>query len=180
MGTVTLMLVAAGQPGSKKLVIRRCFIALGVALALLLTLAGMVLASEPVQEGRPGRPIIVRWSTESEVNTAGFNVYRSGSEDGPWAKLNSKLIPGSPDPLRGGSYVFTDTNVIADQTYWYELEEVELGGQATRLERTQATADSQSLSLPGGFPCGGALAVLPLMALVGIRTRIEQTRRRTL
>ena len=109
MGTVTLMLVAAGQPGSKKLVIRRCFIALGVALALLLILAGMVFASEPVQEGRPGRPIIVRWSTESEVNTAGFNVYRSGSEDGPWAKLNSKLIPGSPDPLRAEGAMCSQT-----------------------------------------------------------------------
>lgn len=158
--------------------IRRSFNALGVALALLLTLAGMVWASERAQEGRPGRPIIVRWSTESEVNTAGFNVYRSGSENGPWAKLNTQLIPGSPDPLRGGSYVFTDTNVIADQTYWYELEEVELGGQVTRLERTQATADSQSFSLPGGLPCGGALAVLPLMAIVGIRTRTELARRR--
>ena len=160
--------------------IRRVFIALCVALVLLLALAGMVWASELGQEGRPGRPIIVRWSTESEVNTAGFNVYRSGSEEGPWAKLNTKLIPGSPDPLRGGSYVFTDTNVIADQTYWYELEEVELGGQATRLERTQATADSQSLALPNGLPCGGALAVLPLMAVVGIRTRIGQARRRNL
>jgi len=159
-------------------VIRRCFIALGVALALLLSLVGMVWASEPAQEGRPGRPIIVRWSTESEVNTAGFNVYRSGSENGPWAKLNAQLIPSSPDPLRGGSYVFTDTNVIADQTYWYELEEVELGGQATRLERTQATADSQTLSLPGGLPCGGALAVLPLMAVVGVRTRNDLARRR--
>lgn len=160
--------------------IRRCFIALGVALALLLSLVGMVWALEPAQEGRPGRPIIVRWSTESEVNTAGFNVYRSGNEDGPWAKLNTQLIPGSPDPLRGGSYVFTDTNVIADQTYWYELEEVELGGQATRLERTQATADSQSLSLPDGLPCGGALAMLPLMALIGIRTRTNLARRRDL
>ena len=63
MGTVKLILLAVVQPRSKELVIRRCFIALGVALALLLTLAGMVWASEPVQEGRPGRPIIVRWST---------------------------------------------------------------------------------------------------------------------
>lgn len=160
--------------------IRRCFIALGMALALLLMVAGMVGATAPAQGDRPGRPIIVRWSTESEVNTAGFNVYRSLSEDGPWAKMNTQLIPGSPDPLRGGSYVFTDTNVIADQTYWYELEEVELGGQATRLERTQATADSQSLSLPDGLPCGGALVILPLMALVGLRTRTNRARRRNL
>ena len=103
MGTLSMTLLATVQSRSKGLVIRRSFIALGVALALLLTLAGMVWASERAQEGRPGRPIIVRWSTESEVNTAGFNVYRSGSENGPWAKLNTQLIPGSPDPLRGGA-----------------------------------------------------------------------------
>ena len=158
--------------------IRRFLIALGVAFALALLLAGMVWASEPAQTGKPGRPIIVRWSTESEVNTAGFNVYRSDSEDGLWTKINSQLIPGSPDPLRGGSYVFTDTNVIADQTYWYELEEVELGGQANRLERTQATADRQLLSLPTGFPCGSVLVVLPLLGAVGIRTQAGSPRQR--
>ncbi len=155
--------------------IGRCCIAIGIALALLLTWTGMVWASGPAQEGQPGRPIIVRWSTEFEVNTAGFNIYRSDNENGPWAKMNSQLIPGSPDPLRGGSYVFTDTNVIADQSYWYELEEVELGGQVTRLERTQATAGSQSPGLPGGFPCGSALAVLPLLAMVAYRSDRRST-----
>ena len=72
---------------------RRFLIALGVAFVLALMLAGMVWASEPAQAGKPGRPIVVRWSTESEVNTAGFNVYRSDSEDGPWTKINSQLIP---------------------------------------------------------------------------------------
>jgi hypothetical protein len=150
---------------------RRFLGALGIAVVLLLMLAGMVWASGPVNQEQPGRPIIVRWSTESEVNTAGFNVYRSDSEDGPWTKINPHLIPGSPDPLRGGSYVFTDTKVIAGQSYWYELEEVELGGQVNRLERTQATAGRQGLSIPSGFPCGSALLVLPLFGLVRARVK---------
>ncbi len=136
---------------------RRFLGALGIAVALLLMLAGMVWASGPVNQDQPGRPIIVRWSTESEVNTAGFNIYRS---------------------LRGGTYVFTDTNVIAGQSYWYELEEVELGGQVNRLERTQATAGRQGLSLPSGFPCGGALLVLPLFGLVRARVKENRVRRR--
>jgi hypothetical protein len=138
--------------------------ALAVALCLSLGAAAALAAGSSLQPtGEPGKPVIIRWSTESEVNTAGYNLYRAAAEAGPWQKLNPRLIPGSPDPLRGGSYVFTDTNVIAGLTYWYELEEVELSGQATRLQRTQAVAQPQRGSPLGALPCGAAL--LPAVAL---------------
>ncbi len=118
----------------------------------------------PAQQSdeRPGQPITIRWSTETEVNTAGFNVWRSLNEDGPWEKINPRLIPGSPDPVRGGSYAFTDTQVIAGVTYWYELEEIELNGQATRLERTTATARGQGLL--SGLQCFGSAPLLLVFA----------------
>lgn len=145
----------------------RLSLALLVAVGMLAALALVTVDDAAAQQTgeRPGQPIIIRWSTETEVNTAGFNVYRSSSEEGPWQKINPRLIPGSPDPLRGGSYVFTDTNVIAGATYWYELEEIELGGQATRLERTQATAGSQGLGALAGLPCGSALTTLLAVGL---------------
>ncbi len=150
--------------------VRRLSLAWLLALALLAALAAVVsspasaasadvpAAQQP--EGRPGQPIFIRWSTETEVNTAGFNVYRSLSQEGPWEKINPRLIPGSPDPLRGGSYVFTDTNVIAGVAYWYELEEVELGGRATRLQRTTATAPAQGFGPLSGLQCAGAASLL--------------------
>ncbi len=153
----------------------RLSLALLLALALAAALAWAV--SSPVSasvadapaaqqpEGRSGQPILIRWSTETEVNTAGFNVYRAPSQDGPWEKINQRLIPGSPDPLRGGSYVFTDTNVIAGVAYWYELEEVELGGRATRLERTTATAKGQGFGSLAGLPCTGGLSLLLVSSL---------------
>jgi hypothetical protein len=166
-------------------VLRRLSLALLLALALTTALAFAVnsqVAASPgdapaVQqpEGRPGQPIIIRWSTETEVDTAGFNVYRALSQDGPWQKINQRLIPGSPDPLRGGSYVFTDTNVIAGVPYWYELEEVELDGRATRLERTTATAKGQGLWPLAGLPCSGGLSLLLVfglgMVVIGRRKR---------
>jgi hypothetical protein len=121
------------------------------------------------QEPEPGQPIVIRWSTETEVNTAGFNLYRALGEDGPWEKINQRLIPGAPDPLRGGTYVFTDTEVIAGQTYWYELEEVETTGKTTRLQRTEAVAQPRSAGLGGGLPCGAVL--LPVAALVATVAR---------
>ncbi len=126
-----------------------------LALIALLLAAPAALAAPLQQESRPGQPIIIRWSTETEVDTAGYNIYRAKSEDGEWRKINERLIPGSPDPLRGGSYVFTDTQVIAGQTYWYELEEIELTGRTTRLERIQATSAAPS-AFPLNLPCAGS------------------------
>ncbi len=168
---------------------RRLSLALLLALTLLAALAFTVhspAAASPADapaaqqpEGRPGQPIIIRWSTETEVNTAGFNVYRAPGEDGPWEKINQRLIPGSPDPLRGGSYVFTDTNVISGIAYWYELEEVELGGRATRLERTTATAKGQGLWPLDGLQCTGGLSMLLIfslgMVVVGRRKRLYES-----
>lgn len=148
-------------------------IALALSLLVGLAVASGAAAQQP--EGRAGQPIVIRWSTETEVNTAGFNVFRGPSEAGPWEKINQRLIPGSPDPLRGGSYVFTDTNVIAGVTYWYQLEEIELGGRATPLERTSATARSAGLDIVGalsslqdGLQCGGGMALWALLGLAGV------------
>jgi hypothetical protein len=132
------------------------------------TLAAHGFAKPGHQEPQPGQPIVIRWSTETEVNTAGFNLYRASREDGPWEKINERLIPGAPDPLRGGTYVFTDTEVIAGQTYWYELEEVETSGKTTRLQRTEAVAEARSAGQQDGLPCGTAL--LPVAALVAVVT----------
>jgi len=76
--------------------------------------------------------VTVEWTTASELNTAGFNLYRGDSQDGPFTKINSNLIPHSPDPLVGGSYVFTDTTVQAGRTYYYQLEDVEFTGGSIR------------------------------------------------
>jgi hypothetical protein len=132
------------------------------------TLAAPGPGSPGRQEPEPGQPIVIRWSTETEVNTAGFNLYRALDEDGPWQQINERLIPGAPDPLRGGTYVFTDTEVIAGQAYWYELEEVETSGKTTRLQRTEAVAEPRSAGSGSGLPCGAAL--LPLAALFAVAT----------
>jgi hypothetical protein len=169
----------AGAPEASS-VVRRLLWAALLAAALL---AGLALAARPAaavgpylqqSDEQPGKPIVIRWSTETEVNTAGFNVFRALAEEGPWDKINPRLIPGSPDPLRGGSYVFTDTQVIAGVTYWYELEEIELSGQATRLERTTATAQREGL-LPA-MPCASGLGLLIFaagMVLTGRRRTLR-------
>lgn len=48
--------------------------------------------------------VVLNWTTGSEINTAGFNLYRSESEDGPYARINPQLIPASGEALLGGTY----------------------------------------------------------------------------
>jgi hypothetical protein len=79
-----------------------------------------------------GAPIRVEWSTETEMDTAGFNLYRGESPEGPFdLKVNAELIPASPDPLSGGKYSLIDHSARLGATYYYRLEEVDKTGQVT-------------------------------------------------
>ena len=117
--------------------------------------------------------VIVEWTTESEVNTAGFNVYRSESDEGPYIQVNRELIPSSPDPILGGRYVYTDTNVVAGQTYYYKLEDVELDGATTLHGPVEVVASGPSAlaSLVAWWPLAVLIAVLGLGGAILLRAR---------
>ena len=134
-----------GQPGIRRKASGRAeFVGLVVVLSVCLT-SGLGRAQEPSSTPEPG-VVIVEWSTESEVNVAGFNLYRSENQEGPYIKLNDGLIPASLDPITGGSYVYTDTAVTAGATYYYKLEDVELDGTSTLHGPIEAVAQADSAS----------------------------------
>jgi hypothetical protein len=97
--------------------VRNRFINLAFLTALLALLAGCAA------------PVRVTWKTETEMNTAGFNLYRATSPEGPFTeKVNEQLIPPSADPLTGKEYSYVDTAAQAGVTYFYQLQEVERNG----------------------------------------------------
>jgi len=100
-------------------------------ITALLALAGLALGYH-AYTGRAAATVVVEWSTASELDTAGFNLYRSERPEDPFVRVNDELIPASPDPLLGGSYSFTDTDVVAGHTYYYQLEDVETSSTTTR------------------------------------------------
>jgi hypothetical protein len=121
--------------------------------------------------------VIVEWTTESEVNLAGFNIYRSESPDGPYVKLNDLLIPASPDPVTGGSYTYTDATAEPGVTYYYQLEDVELDGKATRHGPIVAVSEGDVVS-----PLVRPTALLALLGavLLGVAALVVRGRRRPL
>ncbi|MCU0488127.1 MAG: hypothetical protein MUE67_04140 [Anaerolineales bacterium] len=76
--------------------------------------------------------VIVKWETASELETAGFNVYRGLSPDVISQRLNANLILPAVDPLQGGVYEYRDPQVEPGRTYYYQIEEVEIGGQTNQ------------------------------------------------
>jgi hypothetical protein len=123
----------ARQPPAARQPSRRLLVLLGV---LWLVLAAAIIV---LQLGAP-TPIRIEWQTETELNTAGFNVYRSTSAAGEFERLNSQLIPSQGGPATGGAYTFVDEQVEAGQTYYYRLEDVEMDNTTEMHELISFTA----------------------------------------
>ena len=75
--------------------------------------------------------VSLSWETESEIDNAGFNLYRSDSENGEYIKINDSLIPTEGTTTQGASYEFIDTDVKNRKTYYYKLEDIDLNGTST-------------------------------------------------
>jgi hypothetical protein len=91
----------------------------------------------------------VRWTTSAEHETWGFHLYRSTSRDRATAvRITANLIPA-----RGGDaeYFFQDGTAVANTTYYYWLEEIELNGTVSEhgpASTAQLSALNRHLYLP--------------------------------
>jgi len=70
------------------------------------------------------------WTTESEVNSLGFNVWRKAGSATDWSKLNNALIPSHYDSWSCWQYKYVDDRVEAGKTYRYYIENVDRSGLA--------------------------------------------------
>jgi hypothetical protein len=126
--------------------------------------------------------IQLSWETVSEMNNAGFNLYRSASPAGPEALL--AYVPSqAPGSTQGASYSFDDTEVAAGETWYYWLEDVDLNGatalhgpvSATMQAPTAVTlgALEAQAANPGSVTAWGALvaALIAAAGVLGVRRR---------
>ncbi len=74
--------------------------------------------------------VTLNWTASTSSNVAGYNVYRGTVSGGPYAKLNTSLVPGT-------SYM--DGTVQAGQTYYYVATAVDTSGnESTYSNEAQA------------------------------------------
>jgi hypothetical protein len=75
--------------------------------------------------------VTLLWATASEINNAGFNLYRSEVQNGTYKKINADIIPAQGSAAQGGSYKFIDNKKQNRKTYYYKLEDIDLNGTST-------------------------------------------------
>jgi fibronectin type 3 domain-containing protein len=68
--------------------------------------------------------LTITWTTENELDTIGYNIYRADSADGEYVKLTETIIPAYTDATIGGEHEFVDASVERGKTYYYKLETV--------------------------------------------------------
>ena len=77
--------------------------------------------------------VVIHWTTESEVDNAGFNILRSQTKTGEFKVINAQLIPGAGTTAERNTYTWTDTTAKPNVVYYYQIEDVSLGGERQTL-----------------------------------------------
>ncbi|MYI94538.1 lamin tail domain-containing protein [Candidatus Poribacteria bacterium] len=72
--------------------------------------------------------VVISWTTESELNNAGFDIFRSTSRNKNFQHINPKLIQGAGTTGQRTHYQFIDKTAKPEVVYYYRLEDVDLTG----------------------------------------------------
>jgi len=100
--------------------------------------ATLVTLSSFTATAQAGR-VTLEWTTESEIDNAGFNIYRAVSENGEYVQINESMIPAQGSSTQGASYQIVDEGLQNRKTYYYKLEDIDLNGTSTMHGPKSAT-----------------------------------------
>lgn len=78
----------------------------------------------------------LHWETKSEVESAGFNIFRSERVDGDFARVNKDLIPAARFSARVRQYEYIDSDIDPCKTYYYYVDGVSTNGESMRVSET--------------------------------------------
>ena len=99
--------------------------------------------------------IVIRWTTESELDNAGFNILRSDSKDGEFKQVNSELVQGAGTTGERNTYKWVDESAKLGVIYYYQIEDVSFAGEHQTLTTTKLkgliSAKNKLTTLWGGL-----------------------------
>ena len=81
---------------------------------------------------------ILSWTVQSELENAGFNIYRAKTftfeqpHDSLFIKINGKFIAGRGNASTEKPYTFEDNVDQSGKSVWYILEDISLNGESTK------------------------------------------------
>ena len=79
--------------------------------------------------------VVITWSTQSELNNAGFFIKRSQQRDGEFKVVNATMILGAGTTSEKQLYTYEDTTAQPNVVYYYQIEDVSLDGNRQTLTR---------------------------------------------
>ena len=79
--------------------------------------------------------VVIAWSTQSELNNAGFFIKRSQQRSTNFKVINAAMIPGAGTTSEKQFYTYEDTTAQANVVYYYQIEDVSLDGDRRTLTR---------------------------------------------
>ena len=77
--------------------------------------------------------VVITWSTQSELNNAGFFIKRSQQRDGQFQIINATMIQGAGTTSEKQFYTYQDTTAQPNVVYYYQIEDVSLDGNRQTL-----------------------------------------------
>ncbi len=100
----------------------------------------LIKGSEPVpvtlshfRAERTDAGAVLNWTTESELDNAGFYIYRSEAKDGKFKIVNTTLIQGAGTTSERHTYTWTDTTAKPNTVYYYQIEDISHAGVRKQL-----------------------------------------------
>jgi hypothetical protein len=88
---------------------------------------GTPAITEPVHQNT------LKWSTASEVDNFGYDIYRALSEDGPFERINPDPLAGAGTTDERSDYLYLDTAIDPHTNYYYFVESISLQGVRERF-----------------------------------------------
>ena len=77
--------------------------------------------------------VTLKWTTESEIDNAGFYIYRSETKNGEFKVVNPTLIQGAGTTSERNTYTWKDTTAKPNIAYYYRIEDISHAGERKQL-----------------------------------------------
>jgi hypothetical protein len=93
------------------------------------------------------------WSTASEEENFGYDVYRGDAEAGPFVKLTKQPILGNGTTSETHQYKYVDDSIDPCRDYWYYVESISSAGAREKFTPVfHAPAKRQAADKPVAAP----------------------------
>ncbi len=85
------------------------------------------------EEGAEDFNNTIKWSTASELDNFGYDIYRSESDDGPFERINAEVVEGAGSTDEVTRYRYVDDTIDPRRTYYYYIESISMAGARERF-----------------------------------------------